>query len=632
MHRNPIRFFVLAAAIASISAAACGGTEQMIQTVVVEKPIERQVVQTVLVEKPIERQVIQTVLVEKPIEKQVLQTVVVEKEVKTVVTATAVPASMSADGSIRKAPTGQFVLAQNEVIAPVLIPALAGGGQEFLYHSWGIVDYPLDINTRNEVDASISLLTSWTVAPDQSKVTWELRPGVRFHSTWGELTAEDIVFSYNSALRQGSRFYGLQGVGRWMDRMEVVDKYRGVMFIKVWNPRWALNLSNAQTHVPWIVPKRLFDTRGEVGGVDTAIGTGPYRVISWKSNDQIVLEAVDHWRVVPKTKTMRVVEIKDPLAMQAAFLVGEVDIAPIATPLIKDTFTRIPGSTITEMGEVDTQFMQMTGNYWLKGKLKHRTDPNAQFPRRGYKPDDKHPWIGDIDDPAHMEKARKVRLAMAMAVDQKSIVKKVIDGFGVPHSVYTGFKSTDAEWNKDWLPAYDPKAAKALLSEAGYPSGFSFELALPSGVLTIDDQMGFAVAQMWREIGLNPVIDNGTYASTRDRRFDGVDNIPRQHRIFTGDIDDYKCGSFGGDTTFHGLELPTEILSVCERNRTEPDRSKRIANNVAVQDYLSKWVLTIPIGAKATYFMTGPAIVSWDPHKSNQPFFVGSWTVEVRRK
>ncbi|MBI4306217.1 MAG: hypothetical protein HY678_07845 [Chloroflexi bacterium] len=66
-----------ASALIGLIAAACGGTETVVQTVVVEKQVEKPVVQTVVVEKPVEKVVQQTVVVEKPVEKVVQQTVVV---------------------------------------------------------------------------------------------------------------------------------------------------------------------------------------------------------------------------------------------------------------------------------------------------------------------------------------------------------------------------------------------------------------------------------------------------------------------------------------------------------------------------------------------------------------------------
>ena len=624
-----------------------GETVKVVETVIVEKAVTRieKVVETVIVEKIVAGEtvkVVETVIVDRPVTRieKVVETVIVEKEVvvEKVVVATAVPVMMTADGSARTEVVGRFIVAEKLIPPPVLVPALAGGGLEFHYYNFGVMDYPLSIDAQDFVDLDLSIWTSWTVAPDQSKVSFTVRPGVMFHNGWGEMTAEDIAWSFNSAVREGSRFYGLTGMG-WLDRVEATGSHTGEMYFKVFNPKWVEQLSNISTHNVWIASKKLFDEKGEVGGADTMIGTGPYSVISWAADETVrVVATGEHYRVQPKTLFMDVVAIPEPLALQAAFLTGEVDIAPIPNNLIKDTFAKLPGSTIERIGEVDTQMVHVgTGNYWKKtGPLSHRTDENAQFPRPAFAEaladPDKFPWIGNIDDPASMERAKKVRIALSMAVDNDAILKNVFDGFGVANSVFTGFKPSDAAWKDSWAkPAFDPAGAKALLAEAGFPNGFEMEFFAPTGVATISHEAGQAIAQFWTDIGIKVNIDAGTYASRRDRRFDGVDNIIRMHHIFTGKTDfDGKCDGLGVQNVYYGAEVPQEFIDICERNRTEPDKLKRLANNILLQDYLSEWRLFLPVSAKSSNYMVGPHIADWRPHTNTQPFFVAPWTVVVK--
>ena len=92
-----------------------------------------------------------------------------------------------------------------------------------------------------------------------------------------------------------------------------MDDRSGEMYFKKDNPLWLLRLSNASTHNVWIASKKLFDERGEEGGADTAIGTGPYQVRAWATNDRVLLEATEtHYRVVPLSKTFEVVESRKP--------------------------------------------------------------------------------------------------------------------------------------------------------------------------------------------------------------------------------------------------------------------------------------------------------------------------------
>jgi peptide/nickel transport system substrate-binding protein len=50
--------------------------------------------------------------------------------------------------------------------------------------------------------------------------------------------------------------------------------------------------------------------------------------------------------------------------------------------------------------------------------------------------------------------------------------------------------------------AYDPEGAKRLLSEAGYPNGFTLTLAAPNNRYINDDQVAQAGAQLFSRIGI----------------------------------------------------------------------------------------------------------------------------------
>ena len=78
------------------------------------------------------------------------------------------------------------------------------------------------------------------------------------------------------------------------------------------------------------------------------------------------------------------------------------------------------------------------------------------------------PWAGDPNDPKSLENARKVRLAMNLAVNKKAIISALWKGKGAetPYSYYyyPFHKGYSADWK---IPPYDPERAKKLLAEAG---------------------------------------------------------------------------------------------------------------------------------------------------------------------
>ena len=83
------------------------------------------------------------------------------------------------------------------------------------------------------------------------------------------------------------------------------------------------------------------------------------------------------------------------------------------------------------------------------------------------------PWAGDPNDKKSLENARKVRLAMNLAVNKKAIISGLWKGMGdgTPFSYYyyPFHKGYSADWK---IPPYDPEGAKKLLAEAGQSGGF----------------------------------------------------------------------------------------------------------------------------------------------------------------
>jgi peptide/nickel transport system substrate-binding protein len=68
----------------------------------------------------------------------------------------------------------------------------------------------------------------------------------------------------------------------------------------------------------------------------------------------------------------------------------------------------------------------------------------------------------------------RVRQALNYALDRKAISNALYGKYGVPSSQFTIPPDANPEMEDHY--AYDPDKAKALLSEAGYPDGFSFQI------------------------------------------------------------------------------------------------------------------------------------------------------------
>ena len=409
---------VLTAAIAV--ATACGGTETVIQTVVVEKSVQETVIQTVVVEKEVEKEVIKEV----------------EKEVQVVVTATPAPAVVAPP------PTFQGNLRLGEILVdpPVFLPSKQGTGNMQLLIFWGFFEplmwaqhstppkLNLDAPTYTE-----GIAESWEVADDTSAVTFKIRDGIKFHTDWngndwGEVSAHDVQWSFDDALREGSINQRAQGVQRFVSSFEAIDDNTVRMNIKdnSLDPRWYHIISNTTLGSPVIVPKRLYDEMGEEAANLTPVGTGTFRITEWVTDSNVRAEPVaGHYRQQPSVASYEVILMPEPLARIAALQTGLIHVARVPLKLIKNTVKNIEGARPQVVGPPINQVVMFAGNYWAQ------TDQNGENiyrTREGFLPDSDHPWIGDPDDATSMENATKVRRALRLGIDRQTIVDEIQSG------------------------------------------------------------------------------------------------------------------------------------------------------------------------------------------------------------
>src|SRR5262249_43315008 len=124
-------------------------------------------------------------------------------------------------------------------------------------------------------------------------------------------------------------------------------------------------------------------------------------------------------------------------------------------------------------------------------------------------------------------KDKRVRQAFYQAIDENAIVAKVMrgDAKATALMVGPGVNGFDESLNK--RAPYDVNAAKKLLAEAGYPSGFEVGMDCPNDRYVNDEQICQAVVAMLARIGVKVNL----LAQTRAKFFAKV-NEPRYETSF----------------------------------------------------------------------------------------------------
>jgi len=548
---------------------------------------------------------------------------------------TAAPTSTAVPVAARK---GTFIVVNDLIGPPVFRPSLISGGAHsaFGLMDWGFYDFLLYAKYSAPPDfgelSNAGIATAWEVASDRSKITFTIRKDAKFQGGYGTVTAHDIAYSYTESMAQGTKNTRGPGLAVWIKEWVAVDDATLVANLVPgkMEPTWWYALANHGSGSTPIVSKKLKDEGGDKD-IGTFAGSGAFAIKKWTSETEIIADAVDkHYRADPKIQTLKIVQISETNAKIAALKTGEAHVANIPLKFLKETKDAIPGSRLQMLGKYQPQTIYFGGNFWAKRGYQFDDKPIDK--REGFKPDKDHPWIGNPDDATSMENARKVRWAMSMAIDRDSLNRNVFRGLGVKTYTYTDILPDNKLFKKEWEVPYDLAKAKQLLSEAGYPNGFSLTMWVsPDNTAAVDPEIGEAIAQMWQGIGLKTTVEKTAYAARRPTLVARSIDIPWEHHTFWLTVDEPKATTLVPSAGFnHGIELPEEMGMIRWKNITEPDFNKRLENNLKLQDYLSHWQLMASTVTMQPYWVVRPEVVEWKPHQLAWSMFNSPETVVLK--
>jgi peptide/nickel transport system substrate-binding protein len=332
-----------------------------------------------------------------------------------------------------------------------------------LYHSRVAFQVYESLVGRNErFLLEPALAASWQMS---SPTTWrfKLRAGVKFHDG-SAFTADDAVFSLERALAPPSqRAFQLKGVKavKKVDdltlelQLEAPDAVlpEKLVFIGMMSKAWAEKNGAAKA--------QDFNGKQEMHTVRHAMGTGPLRLESFQPDVRVVLRRHEAWwgwadkgeAGKPRHGNLAEVQfvpIKSDATRLAALASGEVDV--VLDPPFQDiarlkTDTRI---TLVQTSDIGQQYLTFDQ---ARDELEF-SDVKGRNPFK------------DL----------RVRRAVYHAINVPLIIDKVLRGQAVPTGAFLSplVDGSPAELDKR-LP-FDPARAKALLAEAGYPSGFAVTL------------------------------------------------------------------------------------------------------------------------------------------------------------
>ncbi|MBS4047125.1 MAG: ABC transporter substrate-binding protein [Alphaproteobacteria bacterium] len=318
---------------------------------------------------------------------------------------------------------------------------------------------------------------------DEKTLDFVIRKGVKFHDG-KELTADDVEYTLNQVSKKeyNTRY---QITVSWIDIVEKTGPYSVRIRMKAVYP---LALEMLAGPLP-IYPKHHLEAVGSSGMSAKPIGTGPYRLVESTTGTRFVLERFDeHYAGSPKgrpaIKRLVAKVLPEANVQYAELMNGQLD-----------WIWRVPHDASRRLAS--------------RPNLTVKAAPILRFAFMGMNPN-----FGGGKSPIA---DAKVRQAINHAVNKDSIITALVGG--ASESIAAACHPIAFACSKDVVKyAYDPKKAKDLLAEAGYPNGFPLELLTAT---TFPRSQVEAIAANLNAVGIKTSINEQQSAVMRTNYIEG---------------------------------------------------------------------------------------------------------------
>ena len=434
--------------------------------------------------------------------------------------------------------------------------------------------------TTSEVEPDIA--ESWSMSPDGAIWTFKLKKGVQFHKGFGELTAEDVKFSFDRQLKRvpGTRF---TEVIETIKSVEVVDPYTVQFALKAFDPIFLMRVVGYQAG--YIVSKKAVEKLGDQFKW-SPVGTGPFVFERHSPREKIVMKAFDQFRGGrPQIDEVNWFDVPE----DATKLIG----------LEKGTFDLLYPEAVT--ADFADQVKKM-------GAVIDRRGPGGQ--ERFYIDMSKPPF-DDI----------RMRKAFMHAIDRKAIKETMYPG-GLARLAVSCLPPGYFGHIPMQFPEYNPELAKKLMAEAGHPNGLTFKPYFISKSFFYPKVLTLAQEQL-KKVGINlelQIVEHATYHENIRKNLNPfvlyggtrlTDADPWLSLFFdSSEIPNPATGNKG--TNFAHYKGIDDLLAA---GRVEKDVKKRAAIYAEAQKRMEKDLICLPLQDVPNQWARNPKRVSnpFDP-------------------
>ena len=338
-----------------------------------------------------------------------------------------------------------------------------------------IFDALLAVGPRGELLPGLA--DTWRPVADD---VWEfhLRPGVRFHDGV-PLTVEDVVYTLARAPVVPNSPSSFSQYTKMIGAVEVVNP--STLRIHTKGPSPSLPNDLAQIA---IIAKHAVEGRGtaDFNAGPAAIGTGPYRFVSWQPGDRLRLAAnADYWRGAEPWANVTIRPIANDGARVAAMLSGDVDMIEGVPASDRPRLSAASNIALWECDAFRIIYIVMDSARDVSPGIADTTG----------KPMTRNP-LRDV----------RVRQAISAAINREALVTRLLGGQAHAAGQYLPADVPGASPALKPQP-YDLEGAKKLLADAGWGNGFNVVMASSNDRFPQDAQVAQAVGQMLARVGIH---------------------------------------------------------------------------------------------------------------------------------
>jgi peptide/nickel transport system substrate-binding protein len=319
------------------------------------------------------------------------------------------------------------------------------------------------------------LATSWDITKSDT-IVFQLRKGVKFHdgTDWNAEVAKWNIERMMTHPKSYAKDYV-----QLVKTIDIVDPFTIKLTLKGASTAPQLvGLSAAAAAVAFVSKTAVEKMGDEDFSTKGAVGTGPMQLVEWKPDTHLKLKKFPgYWKMgvdgqpLPyfDTATQRV--IPDQSLHVLEMRSGSIDI----------TIAFDPKDVATVKANQDLRYWESVAS----GSIRFTYGFN---PNQG-------PFVKNL----------KMRQALQYATDRAALSKVVGMDVTKPHEYpfwvpgYSGWDTSNPHYT------YDLSKAKALLVEAGFPTGAEFSLTFPAR--TEEKRIGEMVQSMWSQAGFRVTLD-----------------------------------------------------------------------------------------------------------------------------